>query len=90
MTNVDQVNIEAGNFPIFVLLKCSNMFRNLVILCTLLILSKASVLSQKKDGNNSTSYFFDKLATTWHEPIPIGNGSLGGMVYGGLISDTIK
>ena len=28
--------------------------------------------------------------SNWNEAIPIGNGSLGGMVYGGVESDTIK
>jgi alpha-L-fucosidase 2 len=34
--------------------------------------------------------YFESPAAAWSEAIPIGNGNLGGMVYGGIISDTIK
>lgn len=35
----------------------------------------------------STRLYFDRPAAGWHEAIPIGNGRLGGMVYGG--TDTV-
>ena len=38
----------------------------------------------------STTLFFDKPANGWFEAIPIGNGRLGGMVYGGTTIDTIR
>ena len=34
--------------------------------------------------------WFNQPAQNWNEAIPIGNGILGGMVYGGIESDTIK
>lgn len=37
-----------------------------------------------------TTLFFDKPANGWFEAIPIGNGRLGGMVYGGTTIDTIR
>ncbi len=42
------------------------------------------------DANKREDIWFNRPARNWNEAIPIGNGSLGGMVYGGVKSDTIK
>lgn len=39
---------------------------------------------------SSTIFYMDRPASSWFEAIPIGNGSLGGMVYGGVTQDTIR
>ena len=46
----------------------------------------------KAEQNCGTSsfLFFDKPAKGWFEAIPIGNGRLGGMVYGGIEQDVIR
>ncbi|MCE5347201.1 MAG: glycoside hydrolase family 95 protein [Bacteroidales bacterium] len=44
----------------------------------------------KKSDRKTINILFDSPATSWYEAIPIGNGSIGGMVYGGINSDTIK
>lgn len=51
-----------------------------------------SCLQQKEslDNEATTRLFFDKPASGWYEAIPIGNGRLGGMVYGGWDKDTIR
>ncbi|MCF6358801.1 MAG: glycoside hydrolase family 95 protein, partial [Draconibacterium sp.] len=43
-----------------------------------------------KDELKKTEIWFNQPAKNWNEAIPIGNGALGGMVYGGIESDTVK
>lgn len=56
------------------------MKKLLILLCLLMATSAqaANVL------------WYDKPATYWVEALPLGNGHLGAMVYGGLASDTIQ
>ena len=46
--------------------------------------------STVKSQSHKTGIWFNQPAKVWNEAIPIGNGTLGGMVYGGIESDTIK
>lgn len=39
---------------------------------------------------SSTILYMDQPAASWYEATPIGNGRLGGMVYGGVTKDTIR
>ena len=39
---------------------------------------------------SSTILYMDQPAVSWYEATPIGNGRLGGMVYGGVTKDTIR
>lgn len=39
---------------------------------------------------SSTIIYMDRPAASWYEATPIGNGRLGGMVYGGIAQDTIR
>ena len=39
---------------------------------------------------HTSSYYFDTPATNWNEAIPIGNGRLGGMVFGGVEQERIQ
>ena len=39
---------------------------------------------------NTERLWYDKPATIWLEALPIGNGRLGGMVYGGTATDEIQ
>ncbi len=39
---------------------------------------------------NSTKLYYNKPAKSWFEAIPIGNGRLGGMVYGGVEEERIQ
>ncbi len=38
----------------------------------------------------SLTLWYDKPAGSWTEALPIGNGRIGGMVYGGVVNDTIQ
>ena len=62
--------------------------KQLIIIAFLAILTTSC--SAPKEKNKETGIWFDQPAKTWNEAIPIGNGTLGGMVYGGIQSDTIK
>ena len=55
-----------------------------------LVLCQSYALAQEKQTKESQVVFLDHPAENWHQAFPIGNGSLGGMVYGGILSDTIK
>lgn len=41
-------------------------------------------------NQSSTILYMDQPAASWYEATPIGNGRLGGMVYGGVTKDTIR
>jgi alpha-L-fucosidase 2 len=56
----------------------------------LLVLFFVFVTSYLGAQKNSSKLYFNQPAQNWNEAIPIGNGSLGGMVYGGIKSDTMK
>ena len=43
-----------------------------------------------KDFNPSLVLWYDKPATDWTEALPIGNGRLGAMVYGGAEKEIIQ
>jgi len=60
-----------------------------LVIITLLAISTTSCIAEK-DELKEAGIWFNQPATNWNEAIPIGNGTLGGMVYGGIESDTIK
>ena len=62
--------------------------KQLVIIALIIIYTIAC--STDKSKSTKTGIWFNQPAATWNEAIPIGNGTLGGMVYGGIESDTIK
>ena len=62
--------------------------KQFIIITLLAILTIACITDKSK--STKTDIWFNQPATTWNEAIPIGNGTLGGMVYGGIESDTIK
>ncbi|MFV0505741.1 MAG: glycosyl hydrolase family 95 catalytic domain-containing protein [Bacteroidales bacterium] len=49
-------------------------------LLAVIFLSAISVSAQEKD----LKLWYDKPAKDWYEALPIGNGTLGAMIYGGL------
>ena len=56
---------------------------------TLCYLSFSAVLLAQTD-DNTERLWYDKPASIWLEALPIGNGRLGGMVYGGTQVDEIQ
>ena len=45
---------------------------------------------KEKETAKDLLLWYDKPATDWYEALPIGNGTLGGMVYGGINHEVIQ
>jgi len=57
----------------------------------LLFLSICLTISCKeKKSVGDTVLWYDKPATDWYEALPIGNGTLGAMVYGGIVKEHLQ
>jgi alpha-L-fucosidase 2 len=41
-------------------------------------------------SQTSTSFWMDSPASLWTEALPLGNGKIGAMVYGGVLNEVIK
>lgn len=44
----------------------------------------------KRESDNTERLWYNKPASIWLEALPIGNGRLGGMIYGGIKIDQIQ
>jgi len=70
-------------------------FRYLLFIQVFTILSFSLFACSTEEGalpepDASTLLYFNKPAGNWYEAIPIGNGRLGGMVFGGAESELIQ
>ena len=59
------------------------------LLILLALLASARPLSAKVESNN-LKLWYDKPAIKWTEALPIGNGRLGAMIFGGVENDRIQ
>lgn len=68
------------------------MFKNSIICAAGLAASMLLISCTANKGHKSEPVilYFDRPATSWNEAIPIGNGRLGGMVYGGVAEERIQ
>jgi len=66
------------------------LFRMFLILIFFLQVSCNSIVSGEKALNPSMMLWYDKPAANWTEALPLGNGRLGVMVYGGTVEETIQ
>ena len=57
-------------------------------LCCLLALAASPVAAQERAGPQTLWY--DAPATQWVEALPVGNGRLGAMVFGGIARERIQ
>lgn len=46
--------------------------------------------SEKCENERDLTLWYDRPAEHWVEALPLGNGRLGAMVYGGVVSDTLQ
>lgn len=60
-----------------------------LISCLAILLFGCSSKSEK-ELNPSLMLWYDQPAKNWNEALPIGNGRLGAMVYGGIEKETIQ
>lgn len=61
------------------------MFRRYLVLCLFLSALPAAGFCQ-----NDLTLWYQKPASTWTEALPLGNGRLGAMVWGGVQNDLIQ
>ena len=47
-----------------------------------------TAITDRKD--NPMKLWYDRPAGVWEEALPIGNGRLGAMVYGGTVTETVQ
>jgi len=47
-------------------------------------------ISCNSEGRNDLKLFYDEPASKWEEALPIGNGRLGAMIFGGISDDHIQ
>lgn len=62
----------------------------LVLVLSVLTLFSCNNPKKEKELNSSLMLWYDKPAANWNEALPIGNGRLGAMVYGGIEKEVIQ
>jgi len=62
----------------------------ILIFSVLSLVSCESYMEPEKELNPSLVLWYDKPAESWTEALPVGNGRLGAMVYGGTENETIQ
>ncbi len=63
---------------------------HLLLLCVFGTISCATDLDTAEELNPSLLLWYDKPARQWTEALPLGNGRIGAMVYGGTSEETIQ
>ena len=64
------------------------MNKKALIILSLLAFGLASCSEVKPKGD--LVLWYDKPATDWYQALPIGNGTLGAMVYGGIVKEHLQ
>jgi hypothetical protein len=54
------------------------------------IVALASILKAANPNDGGASLWYDKPAADWLSALPVGNGSLGGMIFGGVSHEQIQ
>lgn len=63
-------------------------YKNILILTFFLVCH--SIIGQKNEQQQKISIWFDKPAIQWEEALPIGNGTQGAMIYGGIATEEFQ
>lgn len=66
------------------------MIADFVTKHAILILALASTLSASAAPDGGATLWYDKPAADWLAALPVGNGSLGGMIFGGVSNERIQ
>lgn len=61
----------------------------ILLICTIFLISCNST-HPEKEINPSLTLWYDKPANGWTEALPVGNGRIGAMIYGGDSTETIQ
>ena len=70
--------------------KMKPLFRLALVIPLFIQVSCDNKTSGNKDLNPSMVLWYDNPADNWTEALPVGNGRLGAMVYGGTVNETIQ
>ncbi len=70
--------------------KMGILFRLFLVTFFFLQVSCTSTVPGEKALNPSMMLWYDKPAANWTEALPLGNGRLGAMVYGGTVEECIQ
>ena len=60
------------------------------ILFSLLVFLLSTIVISAKENPNNLKLWYTKPAQKWTEALPIGNGRLGAMIFGGVENDRIQ
>ena len=71
-------------------MRSKEMSKSIWIVMMLLTMWHPSVKAQGTADDNTERLWYDQPASIWLEALPVGNGRLGGMVYGGTRVDEIQ
>ncbi len=65
-------------------------FKNFIVVISGFLLSTNSLSSFSQDLSSDMKIWFNKPAENWNEALPVGNGRLGAMIFGGIETDRIE
>jgi len=71
-------------------MKNKNYLSLAFLVISLLALHSCTTLKADKELNPSVMLWYDKPAANWTEALPVGNGRIGAMVYGGVEKEVIQ
>jgi len=71
-------------------MKSKKQLSLLVLGLSLLPLFSCNSLKADKELDPSVMLWYDKPAANWTEALPVGNGRIGAMVYGGVEKEVIQ
>jgi alpha-L-fucosidase 2 len=66
------------------------MLRHLLFFLSCSLFKLTAKSSHPSHHQNTLKYYFNTPASNWNEAIPIGNGRMGGMVFGGINQEIIQ
>ncbi|CAF3408893.1 unnamed protein product [Rotaria sp. Silwood1] len=84
---------QGANIYLFQPLKVACQYKHIEIidyLLNILIVKCQSILSKSSSPSSPLSLWYEKAASQWLEALPIGNGYMGAMIYGGYPRETIQ
>ncbi|CAF2106436.1 unnamed protein product [Rotaria magnacalcarata] len=84
---------QGANIYLLEPLKLACQYKYLSIidyLLNILIIKYSSILPKSSSPSCPLSLWYEKPASQWLEALPIGNGYMGGMIYGGYPRETIQ
>ncbi|MBS3742530.1 MAG: glycoside hydrolase N-terminal domain-containing protein, partial [Candidatus Cloacimonetes bacterium] len=66
------------------------MKRALILIINVFLISFISTTVAGQELKEELKLWFKKPATTWNEALPVGNGRLGAMVFGGIEHERLQ